>query len=111
MKRISFALAAALALAVNACEKHSAEETSSALHTTHDAAHDAGHADTAHEGATQSKAAEHAKPQPEPLTPNTIPANPSGSAPTDTHDPNKDKGTGGSGDPGAYKYFPNSGKK
>ena len=111
MKRISFALVAALALAVNACEKHSAEQTSAVLHTTHEAAHEAGHAATAHEGAAQSGAAEHAQPRPDPFTPKTIPSNPAGAAPTDPHDANKDKGTGGSGDPGAYKYFPNSGKK
>ena len=99
MKRISFALVAALALAVNACEKHSAAETASALHATH--AHGE-HEDAAHG---------HTKAQAEPFTPNTIPSNPSGAAATDPHDPSKDKGTGGSGDPGAYKYFPDGGKK
>lgn len=107
MKRISFALVAALALVVNACEKHSAEVTSSALHTTHDA----GHGEATHEGAAKGHATERIKANPEPFTPKDAPSNPSGSAVTDPHDPAKDKGTGGSGDPGAYKYFPNSGKK
>jgi hypothetical protein len=36
MKRTSFALAAALALVVNACEMHPAAQTAKALHTQHE---------------------------------------------------------------------------
>ncbi|MHA3775077.1 hypothetical protein ACXR0O_26445 [Verrucomicrobiota bacterium sgz303538] len=103
MKRISFVLAAALALAVNACEKHSAAETSSALHSEHAA--------TEHEGAAKSHEGGEVHAAPAPHAPEGVPVNPAGSGPTDAHDPAKDKGTGGSGDPGAYKYFPKDEKK
>ncbi len=103
MKRLSFILAAVLALFVNACEKHSAEETASALPSAH--------SKTAHEGASHSRLSGDVEPLPAPHKPLAVPTNPAGSGPTDPHDPALDKGTGGSGDPGAYKYFPNGGKK
>ena len=103
MKRVSFVLAAALALLVNACEKHSREETASVLHGEH--------AETPHEGAGHSRNSGEVHADPNAHSPKTVPTNPGGSGPADAHDPAKDKGSSGSHDPGAYKYFPKAEKK
>ena len=94
MKRLSFVLAAASLLLINACEKHSRASTESALHKHEDADH-----------AAHGEDASHGKADPTPFAPSGVPVNPAGSGAADTHDPAKDKGQGGK-EPGAVKYFP-----
>jgi hypothetical protein len=96
MKRIAFVLSAAIALLINACEKHSRAETESALHK---------HEDAAHKAAGHSRASGDVEPGSTPHAPTTVPTNPAGSGPTDPKDPAADKGDAGK-EPGASKYFP-----
>jgi hypothetical protein len=103
MKRISFAFAAAVALLVNACEKHPAAETESALHKPH--------AEGSHGGDHAAAPGADVHANPAPLSPTgVVPTNPGGSGPADTQDPALNKG-GGNKEPGAVKYFPKDEKK